>query len=126
MDKQIRVKAMIRLDRLYGGVISSRFGREYIRQFNCSCLDIKCELHSFSDMLILLRNTGGDSQQLWKRIMMDHTSYVYRKSDLKLARNMVLVCGVSQAAHFKFDTPADLGLFIENVNLIISQLRIKD
>jgi len=77
-------------------------------------------------MLLLLRNAGNDNQQLWKRIMMDHTSFIYRKPDLKHARNMVLVCGASQATHFKFDSPAGLNRFIENANSIIGQLRIKE
>ena len=39
---------------------------------------------------------------------------------------MVLLCGAVQAAHFKFDTPADLNLFIENINFIIGELKVKE
>ena len=64
MDKQIRVKAMIRLDRLYGGIISNRFGREYLREFSCSSGNAKCEIHTFNDMLILLRLNNTDTPAL--------------------------------------------------------------
>lgn len=38
---------------------------------------------------------------------------------------MVYLCGATQSVHLKFDTPADMGLFIENVKNIIHDLQQK-
>ena len=113
MDKQIRVKAMIRLDRLYGGIISNRSGREYLKEFSCSFQSSHCELHTFNDLLIVLKKNHTDVPSLEKRIFLDHSSYVRRKAHLKYSKNMVYLCGANQSAHLEFDSPADMRLFVD-------------
>jgi hypothetical protein len=86
----------------------------------------KCEAHTLSDMLIVLSKGNSDSQNLLKRIALDHTSYVLRKRHLKYSKNMIFLCGATQSVHLKFDNPADMGLFIENVKNIIRSLQSKE
>lgn len=39
---------------------------------------------------------------------------------------MVFLCGATQSVHLKFENPADMGLFIENIKNIIRSLQTKE
>jgi hypothetical protein len=83
-------------------------------------------VHTFNDMLIVLKKHGESTPQMGKRILLDHTSYVTRKRHLKYSKNMVMVCGFKQSTHLKFDTPADMNVFVDNVQSIINSLRARE
>jgi len=76
--------------------------------------------------MVIILSKGSNDSQLLKRIVLDHTSYILRKRHLKYSKNMVFVCGSTQSAHLKFDNPADMGLFIENIKNIIRTLQSKE
>lgn len=77
-------------------------------------------------MILILSKTYNDSPQLLKRVAIDHTSYILRKRHLKYSKNMVFLCGATQSVHLKFENPADMGLFIENIKNIIRSLQTKE
>ena len=82
----------------------------------------RCEAHTFNDMVIILKKNITDTPTMEKRIMLDNTSYIRKKYHLKYSKNMVFLCGINQSTHLLFDSPADMNLFIEQIQKIIRNL----
>jgi hypothetical protein len=122
MDRQIRAETMITLDKKYGNVISNRTGREYLKEFTCRCLNFKCLIYAFNDMLLLIQKKSEDSEQIYKRLYLDYTSYISIKRHFKYYSNLVFICGVSKSAHLEFDTLADTEHFRDEIASIIQRL----
>jgi hypothetical protein len=114
MDKQIRNETMIKLERLFGGIISDRMGREYLKEFNATCLDFRCKVYAFNDMLLIVRKTkDAKTDEVYKRLELNQTSFAARKQHLKHFKNMVFVCGSSDSVHLSFDIQGDADYFYE-------------
>lgn len=90
---------MIKLDKKYGNVISSRTGREYLKEFTCKSFTNKCIIYAFNDMLLVIHKRGEDNEVIHKRIYLDGTSYIVYKKHFKYYSNLVFICGVSKSIH---------------------------
>lgn len=102
MDSQIRAQVMIKLDKKYGNIISSRSGRQYLKEFTCRCINFKCVIYAFNDMLLIIQKKSEDNEQVYRRLYLDGTSYVAYKTHFKHYENTVFVCGVCRSAHLEF------------------------
>jgi hypothetical protein len=64
-------------------------------------------------MIIVLKKKKEEGEStMWKRILLDPTSYVKLKNNQKYYKNMVFLCGSFQSVHLQFDSPADRNLFL--------------
>lgn len=74
MDRQIRDGRMIELDHKYGGIISSRLGRIYLKECEASFQGIRTRVYIFNDLVLLVGHE--DKQKVLARIMLDGSSFV--------------------------------------------------
>ena len=52
-----------------------------------------CQIHLFSDMIVVLKKGEGKQLEMWKKIVLDEYSYVIEKEHLKYFKYMVMICG---------------------------------
>jgi hypothetical protein len=78
-----------------------------LKEFTCKCINFKCVIYAFNDMLLLIQKKSEDNEQVYRRLYLDGTSYVAYKTHFKHFDNAVFVCGVCRSAHLEFENLAN-------------------
>ena len=121
MHQQQRNQTMIMLDKKLGGIISSRSGREYLTQFECSLLPHPCVAYAFNDILIVARKEG-EVETVVRRIKLGPGSFVAFRPDNKYFEHLYFVCGESQTVHLTLPSTAQGRHFERTLKSIIDSL----
>ena len=69
MELQIRNKMMIKLDGLYGGIISST--RYYLCEEVAQSINFKVKIYIFNDLIVVVKVIKDDKEECYKKIFLD-------------------------------------------------------